>query len=445
MNARRSLLAWILLLVTALSGCTHGAVATGESELSTNESAVGPIRVQVIQPEVTNLRRTTTQPVSVFPYHEASLNAKVSGYLNDLRVDIGDTVQAGDVLAVLSIPEMTLEIEEQEAVILRLHAEEKQAAAAVALAQANVTVSAALLAQAESEVQKSVAEVRAEQSEFRRIADLVNRQSVEARMEDEARQRLESAQAGQQAAEAAVTSAQASVTVAEARLHAAQAEVERAVAETAISHKQLERLRTMAQYGTLAAPFDGVVTARQVDLGDLVGSAQTSGAERAPLFKLAQINRVRVRVAIPEDDAPWTNVGDAVTVRLSSLRGQSFVGTVSRVSNSLDASTRTLLAEVDLENPNRQLLPGMYGEATIVLDEKPNALVLPARSIRFDAKGTAQVYTVDASGTVQAVDVAIGVDDGHQIEIVSGLSPEDRVVDGMLDRLSSGQQVQVDP
>jgi RND family efflux transporter MFP subunit len=446
MDVRHSIVSGCLLLfaISALCGCSNGTASVGGADSSTDGTADGPTRVRTIQPERITLRRTTTQPVTVTSYHEAEIEAKVSGYVKELNVDIGDVVKQGDVLAVLDVPEMVKEMEQQQAVIARLNAEEKQATAAVTLAFANIKAAEATLAQAESEVQQADADLKAEQAEFARIEELVTRRSVEARMEDEARQRLESAEAARSAALASIRSAQASVTVAEAQLDSAKAEVDRAQAETAVARKLLERMQTMMQYTSLTAPFDGVVTSRNVDLGDLVGGTPSTSRSRVALFTLAQVDRVRVRAAIPEDHAPWTTVGDPATVHLSALRGEPIAGTVSRITRSLDASTRTMLAEVDLENADGRLLPGMYGEASFVLDEKVDALVLPAGAVRFDSEGNAQVYAVGVGSTVQVVDVTTGVDDGHQIEIISGLSADATVIDGMLDRLSAGQKVQVD-
>jgi len=434
----------MLALLLLLCGCQQHATPIGAAHAANPEAANGPLRVQVVLPEVTTLNRITTQPVTVVPYHQANIDAKVSGYLTELNVDIGDVVEADDVLAVLDVPEMLDELTQQQAVIARLHAEEKQATAAVTLAEANVKAAQAALAQAKSEIQQANADLKAQQAEFRRIEELVGRRSVEARMEDEARQRLESAQAAKASAQASVTSSQASIAVAEAQLEAAKAEVDRAKAETAVAERQMEKMQTLMNYASLRAPFDGVVTARTVDLGDLVSNSQTSNGHRLALFTISQLDRVRVQVAIPEDDSPWATVGDVATVRLSALRGQAIEGTISRITKSLDASTRTMLAEIDIDNPEARLLPGMYGEATIVLDEQAEALVLPASAVRFDAEGKPHVYTVNESGTATVVDVTTGVDDGHQIEITSGLSAEATVIDGMLDRLADGQKVQVD-
>ncbi|MBW3668640.1 MAG: efflux RND transporter periplasmic adaptor subunit, partial [Actinobacteria bacterium] len=141
----------------------------------------------------------------------------------------------------------------------------------------------------------------------------------------------------------------------------------------------------------------------------------------------ASADKVRVRVAIPENDAAWTDRGDKAVVVLRAMRGQPIEGQVSRISRRLDTDTRTMNAEIDLENAAGQLLPGMYGEATITLDER-EALVLPAGAVRFDEEGKSTVYVVGPAGKVSLVEVQTGLDDGRRIEIASGLDGDERVI-----------------
>ncbi|MCH7688948.1 MAG: efflux RND transporter periplasmic adaptor subunit, partial [Planctomycetes bacterium] len=156
----------------------------------------------------------------------------------------------------------------------------------------------------------------------------------------------------------------------------------------------------------------------------------------------------RVRIAIPENDAPWANVGDPVTLQMRAMPGQTFPGKISRVARALDESTRTMLIEVDLPNADGALLPGMYGEATIILEEIADALVLHAGAVRYNETGDSFVYVVDSVvdnvGTIRIVDVTTGLDDGKQIEITDNLDENDRVVDAMIGRLQAGQKVQVE-
>ncbi|MCA9054018.1 MAG: efflux RND transporter periplasmic adaptor subunit, partial [Planctomycetaceae bacterium] len=277
---------------------------------------------------------------------------------------------------------------------------------------------------------------------FNRVQELVASRSVEGRLLDEARKRLDSAKASKASAESAVVSAEAAVRVAQAKSTAAKALQTTAIAETNVARKQLEEVDELIKYATLTAPFAGVVTERNVDLGDLVRNTQ-SGAGGAPLFTVAQVDTVRVRVSLPEGDAPWCQAGDRVALQFKSLGGTSIEGQVARVAKSLESSTRTMLAEIDLPNSDGRLLPGMYGEATIFLEEHADVLTLPASAVRYNETGKAFLYVVGASNAIQIVDITTGLDDGKLIEITGGLDAQTRVVDAMIGRLQPGQKVQI--
>ncbi|MFH1267418.1 MAG: efflux RND transporter periplasmic adaptor subunit, partial [Planctomycetota bacterium] len=162
-----------------------------------------------------------------------------------------------------------------------------------------------------------------------------------------------------------------------------------------------------------------------------------------PLFVIAALDKVRVRVSVPERDAPWANVGDQATMTFPALPGESFSGKVARIAGSLDESTRTMTIEIDLENPQNRLLPGMFGESTIELEEQADSLVLPAGAVRYDEDGGSYVYVVDPTDQVRVVEVVTGLDDGHEIQITEGLSGNERVANAMIGRLKEGQKVVV--
>jgi RND family efflux transporter MFP subunit len=146
-------------------------------------------------------------------------------------------------------------------------------------------------------------------------------------------------------------------------------------------------------------------------------------------------------VAIPERDAPLANAGDPATITLQALPGQVFEGTVSRTAGVLAESSRTLMLEIDLDNSDGTLLPGMFGQATIVLDSPAERLTLPASTVRFDEAGNSYVYVVNASSEIDVVSVQTGLDDGNQIEITAGLDGAERIVGPLLRRLKAGQKV----
>lgn len=197
----------------------------------------------------------------------------------------------------------------------------------------------------------------------------------------------------------------------------------------------------MLDYATLKAPFAGIVTQRTVDPGNLVRESSEVGSGM-PLFVISQIDQVRVHIPVPEVDAPFVSRGDRVELSLPSFAGENPIeAKVTRLSGDLDPSTRTMLVEAVLPNPDMKLLPGMFGEATIELSTKSSANMLPARAVRFKESGEAYVYVVDEANKVAVVPVTVGLDDGRSIEVTSGVTAGDSVIDAHLQRFSDGDQV----
>lgn len=434
----------LLALAVACAGCRGPESPADGAELS--NKAGEAVAVPVIHPERATLERSTTQPATVHADHQAEIFAKAAGYLEELRADIGDTVEAGQVLGIIGVPELDRSVERQEAEIRRLEADERRADAEVELAGADIEAAAASLEQAKADVDRARAHREAARSELERTRGLVDEGAVTPRLLDETQRRYEAASADAASAVAAVTTAEAGVDVARAARDAAVARAETTGAETAVARKALEELDATRSFATLKAPFDGVVIDRQVDPGDLVRNIQAAatGGDQPPLFVVAKLDRVRVQVPLPEDDAPLADVGDPVAVTLRALLGRRLEGAISRLARGLDPSTRTMLVEVDLPNPELDLMPGMFGEATVIL-ERREGLVLPAGAVRYDEVGRSYVYLVDAEDRIRVVDVATGLDDGNRIEIVGGLAGDERVVGPMIDRLDEGQRVRVAP
>ncbi len=400
--------------------------------------------VTLIAAQQTALKQTTTQPASVHADFEAKLQARVSGYLCELRVDIGDEVKANEILARISVPELDRRFEAQQQKVARLRAEAKRAHAGITLAEAELAAAKAEEDQARAQVTKAKAQLTAEQAEFDRVQELVQRNSVASRLLDETRNRREAARAAQQAAQASVTAATSKVRLAEARQVAAAADLETAQAAVGEADKQLAELAAIHDFATIRAPFPGVITARHVDLGDLVQKMDQAGPTPSrPLLKIAKLDKVRVRVSLPENDAVHADTGDSVRIRFRALPGKPRVGNISRTARGLDTATRTMLVEIDLDNPDRDLLPGMYGEATITLSEQQSAMVLPHDVVRYDEQGHAYVFVVDALDTLQSMPIRVGSDDGNLVEIRSGLTGTESVVGPSVQRLRSGQRVRL--
>ena len=429
--------ACLLGLAVAFAGCSTGNAVTKKPE------AAGRTPVKTVAVTQTEVKRTTTQPATVHAYYRAEIRAMASGYVKHLAADIGDYVEAGATLAVIDVPEMEKQRQIIEARLRRLEAEEQRATASIHLAAAEVRSSQASLAEAKSLMSRADALLAAAEAEFTRTQDLVQRQSLQDRMLDEARKKRDSEAAGKEAVASSIQSAEAKVAVAEAQQASAETDLVAARADTEIARRQLEELDVLIGYATVRAPFEGIVTRRAVEPGDLVRDSSEVGSGE-PLFLVSQVDRVRVRIPVPEADALLVNKGDEVTLTFPSFSAETPIqGTVTRLSGSLDPSTRTMLVEADIPNTDGKLVPGMFGQASIALATKVAANVLPSRAVRFSAEGAAYVYVVGEDETVTIAEITTGLDDGKSIEVVSGVEPGQEVIDSHLKRFTDGQKVGV--
>ena len=431
-------LLFLAVVPLALHGCgpagstVHAANGSGAAEL---------LSVDVFSPEKKMLRRTTTQPATVHAYFQAEIHARATGYLRELRVDIGSEVEDGSVLGIVDVPEMIVRRERQEAVIQSRVAVEERAAADVAVAGASVESHDAMLDETLAVIREHEANLKKHEIEFQRVQTMVQDRAGTQQELDEAEAKYESSRASVLASQAGAVSAKANVALASAKLTAARADQASARAQTDVARRELEELDELMSFAILRSPLGGVVLERNVDPGDLVRETP-SDRNDAALFVIAQLDRVRVRVSIPERDAPWVTVGDPATLILLSMPGQPLAAAVARTAASLHMGTRTLQVEIDLPNDDRALLPGMFGEVTIVLEEH-EALVLPAAAVHHDEVGNSHVYIVDGSDVVQVVDVSTGLDDGREIEIIGGLEGGERVIGSTIGRIRPGAMVRV--
>ena len=225
-------------------------------------------------------------------------------------------------------------------------------------------------------------------------------------------------------------------SITEKAAHEAVLRLEQATAAKSVTEARLVEAEQMLAYTTIPAPFDGIVSSRTVDPGDLV----TADSE-AVLIEVASISPLRVVTFIPEREAVWLNNGDTATLTFDAFPGQSFRATVSRTAGVLDPKTRRMRTEIDLDNSKGLLFPGMYGQVVVELENRRNALVLPAGSVRLN-DGAPHVYTVE-NGSIKRLPVTLGTDTGTQIEITSGLTGGEQIVANSIGRLRDGDAVTV--
>ena len=213
-----------------------------------------------------------------------------------------------------------------------------------------------------------------------------------------------------------------------------------AVANLAAADANVRRLQKTEEFKRVVAPFSGVITSRTVDVGDLI-DAGNGGAGRA-LFRLAQVDPLRVYVYVPQAYAQRIKAGDSVTVTQAELAGKEFKGTVARTAGAIDAATRTLQLEINLPNHDNALLAGAYVQVELPISGSSNALLIPQNVVLFRAEGT-RVATVGADGKVQLKTVMLGHDLGNKLEVLSGITVADKLVVNPADSLADGDKVAV--
>jgi membrane fusion protein, multidrug efflux system len=339
----------IAIVALALtSACDH-------SKGQTQTPSSPPVQVRTTPLSVGPITRSVMLPAQVIAFQEATLYAKVSGYLKSIAVDKGDKVTAGEVLARIEIPELV-----------------------------------AARAKQQAELKAAQADYSRLRESLQKAPDLVVPDTV-----DQARGRFEVARAS------------------------------------------LEQSETLLGYATITAPFSGIITQRNVDPGALIQAGSASSA----IVRLMDFSKVRLQVAVPEVEASRVAVGQPVLVTTDNLPGTQFEGKVTRFSYALDPASRTMLAEVVLENPQLMLRPGMLVTARMGLEHKESALLMPEESLVME-KANAFAYTVNGNKAAKHP-LKIGFNDGKHVEVLEGLTDSEAVILAGKLKLSDGQSVQV--
>ncbi|MGO8984900.1 MAG: efflux RND transporter periplasmic adaptor subunit [Terriglobales bacterium] len=325
------------------------------------------------------------------PYQQVDLHAKVSGYIRWIKVEIGDRVRQGEVLALLEVPELQNQVEG---------------------AQAEVRHSQSDITRAQSEVVSAESTYSAVHAEYTRLQE-----ASKERPGLIAEQELDDSRAkAQQAA--------AQVGVAKASLDAMQQQL-------GVSRATRSRLETMSKYEQIIAPFTGVVTKRYADTGSLIQAGQDNNTQTLPVVQVAESDLLRLRMPVPESDVPYIQVGGDVQVKVNAT-GRTFTGKIIRFSRALDTNTRTMLTEVDVPNHDLSLNPGMYAETTIQLQKKNDALILPTQAVVQNGDlsngNPSYVLVVDATNHVEKRSVTLGIQTSNRVEITSGLQAGDNVI-----------------
>jgi RND family efflux transporter MFP subunit len=403
-----------------------GRNGSGQATPADPTKGVSVPRVEVVRPVRGGVRRLTIQPGSVHAFESVDLYAKASGFLKSQGVDIGSSIKRGEALAEIDAPELQGDVVEAEAAVEQAKAKTDQAVSRVATAEAERGTADAAVTQAESDIARLASRRSLTQKQYNRINDLHARNAIDGKLVDEQQQELESAQAAERTGHAAVATARAVAATAAAKVLEAKADVAEARAALRLAGARLERIKILAAYTRISAPFDGVITRRNFHPGAFIRSA--ADGSPVPLLTAMRTDLMRVVIQVPDLDVPLLDVGDKVTVAVDALKGREFTGSVARLGKSEDPTTRTMRVEVDLTNPDGLLVEGMYGRATIELQPPTDNLTVPAACVVGHAgRGKAAVFVV-RDGIAQRTPVTLGGDDGSSVEVLSGLGPNDEVI-----------------
>lgn len=400
-----------------------------------------PVRCEVVHPALGGLDRRTTQPGTVMAYESVDLYAEASGYLDKQTVDIGDSVKKGDLLAVVAVPDLEKQQEKAKAVLAQTEARVGQMKASVQRALAEAKAATVLIPQAEAALSAARAMTRYREKVYRRQMDLYRQGGLEERLVDEAEERRQSTIATEKAAAGAVDTARAQEEAARAKVDQARADVLEAEASVRVAQAEVERIGVQINFARIVAPFPGIITRRTLFPGGFVRSARDK--ETQPLLSIDRTDKVRIVLLIPDREAPFADKGDAATIEVDALAGKTYRGYVARTQRSQDPATRTMRAEIDLDNPEGELRPGMFGKVSIMLQKAASVLSLPSGCLIGQAKeGRGQVYCV-RDGKAALVPVTLGIDNGVRVEILSGVTAADVVVRRYSGSLHAGSPINV--
>ena len=340
-----------------------------------------PPPVEAVKVQRKSPRANLVLPGETRGWYSSTIYARVTGYVARWLVDIGDTVKKNQVMAVIDTPDLDAQLD---------------------------------AAQAQLKASEAEAKVKESEAEFARTTYQRWQTSPKGAVSDQEREDKK------------------------ARYDGSAAQLNAALAHVNLDQANVDRLRYLTRFKEVAAPYDGVVTERHIDIGDLVTAGSTSTTS---LFGVAQFDRIRVFVNVPQNARTDVAVGQTAHVRATELPDRVFDGTVTRTSESEDPRARTLRVEIDLPNDDRALLPGIYVQVAFDLPVKP-AIQVPAGALLFRGSGL-QVALINKDDTVKFQDVRIARDDGKVVQIGSGLNEGDRIALNISNQILEGEKVSV--
>jgi HlyD family secretion protein len=427
---------WRFSKRTPLSNSGDRSTASGAGS---SESGGAP-RVDVVRPRVGGMSRSISEPGTVKAFDYADLYAKVSGFLQEQNVDIGDNVVPGQLLAKIFAPELAQAVDQAKAQLDQAKAQVKLAGAAIDRANADLRAAQAIVGEKEADLRRETAYLAFRQIQYERIKHLYDLKAIEEKLVDQNLKERDAAREAENAANAAIETSKSEVAAKQAKIVEAQADLANANAKVQVANAVLAKARVFVDYLEIRSPYKGVITKRTFHVGDFIKAADQGGGNATPLLVVARTDKMRVVLKMPETYVPYTDPGDPATVELDALADKAFHAKVSRIGNSLDPTDRTMRVEVDLDNTNNELRDGMFGRVTIQLTRSTKEVSIPSTCLVSGTEGTTTSVYVVEDGQAKLRPLKVGRDNGIRAEILSGLKANALVVRHPTD-LVSGEKV----
>lgn len=366
-----------------------------EEAASQRKGSIPGVATYVVRPG--NPRSLLALPGNIAPITEAVIYARSDGYVNRRLVDIGDRVRAGQLLAVISSPETDQELQMAKEALAQSRSDHAMAKAGTDEAKANLFIANVT---------------------NRRWQDLVARNVVSQEEADQTQSTYMAREAGMTASQAKERATQDAIRVNEARV---------------------QRLRELVSYQSVVAPFAGVITARNIDIGSLVSAG--SNANIPVLYKLGKIDRMRIFVDVPQADSGYIHAGQTCSIHIRELPNRVFSATVTRFANAIDIASRTMRTEVQIDNPNGELLPGMYAQVQLDLVRTNPPILIPSNTLVASPAGDQVVIVKDGVAHFRTIDVI--QDYGPEIEVGDGVAFGDSLAANVNDSIRDNGRVKI--
>ncbi len=427
LNISRKFLRTLFISTALAAGFTGCHQSNGDAATADKSSRAKTPIVAVTHVTRANLSREIVFDAEFRPFQDIDQHAHVAGFVQQMNADVGDRVTNGQLIAAIEIPEFKEELERAQAIKHRTEEDVKRAEEDARRAELDIARADAGLKRADA------AYAEAHQTYDRFLAVSKTQPGLVAQQE------LDVAQSRERTAAAAVDEARAVQASARAGFSAAKATILAVRDGVLVATADIHRLEAKQTYTRITAPFAGMVTKRFSDVGDLVRGGLSPSAPAVPIVRLVSVDKLRLVFPVSASHVARVKPGATVEITVPNL-GRKLTGTVSRIAGEVDAATRSMEAQVDVPNPDRELIPGMYANVALVLDRREKVLTVPQTALSRGNPRT--VGRVNAAGAFEERAVKLGLETANLAEVLAGLAENDLVIIGGRGQLKPGQKVE---